>query len=283
MTKTVVITGASDGIGAVTAVDLAARGFHVVPIGRSQSKLDAVAARMKQAGQDTVVPIAADLQTMAVVRETSAQLLATYPRIDILINNAGVLEASKNETSEGFERTWAINHLAPFLMTLLLRERLEASGPARVITTSSTAANNGSIADDIDAQFHGAGFRGMGTYCATKLANALFSIELARRWQGTGNTSNHVHPGAVDSSWGRDTWWLNAGKAIGKPLGIFLSVEQGAVSLIHCATDDEGATTSGKFFNPKAKTMKAKARTRDLQTAQRLWTASEKAVGESWE
>lgn len=282
MSKIVVITGASDGIGAETAVNLAGLGYTVVPIGRTQSKLDTVAARMKEAGQDSVSPIAADLQTLAAVRETSAQLLETYPRIDILINNAGVLEASKNITTDGFERTWAINHLAPFLMTLLLRERLEASGPARVITTSSTAANGGTIDEDIDAEFRGAGFKGMGTYCSSKLANALFSIELARRWDGTGNTSNHVHPGSVDTSWGRDTWWLNMGKPVGKLFGIFLTPQQGAVSLTHCASSDEGGTANGKFFNPKAKTMKARDKCYDLVTAGRLWTATEQAVGETW-
>lgn len=283
MTKTVVITGASSGIGAEAAVMLAAKGYNVVPIGRSEQKLEAVAARMKAAGQDTVTPLQADLATLSEVRRVTSEILEQCPRIDVLINNAGVLEPSVTQTSEGFERTWAINHLAPFLMTVLLKERLEASHPVRVVTTSSTAANQGVIKlADIDGQMHGKDKpRPMQAYCATKLANALFSIELARRWEGTGNTSNHVHPGAVDTNWGTDTWWLRWGKAVSRPL-VFITPQQGARALVHCASDPEGATASGKFFSPKAGTFKARPRARDMEVAAALWAASEKAVGETW-
>jgi NAD(P)-dependent dehydrogenase (short-subunit alcohol dehydrogenase family) len=281
MPGTIVITGASSGIGAEAAVALAAKGHTVVPIGRNAQKLDAVVQRIKAAGQKDVTPIQADLQTMQAVRDCTKQVLDLCPRIDVLINNAGVLEPAKAITDDGFERTWAINHLAPFLMTLLLRERLEASHPARVITTSSTASNQGVIdTRDIAGQFTGKGFRGMKTYGSTKLANALFSIELARRWEGTGNTSNHVHPGAVDTSWGRDTWWLKLGKTVA-PF-VFLTPEKGAHSLIHVASDPEGGTANGKFFSPKAKTFRARPRTRDAEVAAQLWVASEKAVGETW-
>lgn len=278
MAKTVVITGASAGIGAQAAIVLAGMGFDVIPVGRSESKLNAVADQMRAAGQASVLPFVADLANMDEVRELAKKLIATTSRIDVLINNAGVIEKSKIITPDGFERTWAINHLAPFLLTTLLRDKLEASHPTRVITTSSVASNGGSIKE---GQFTGERFgTAFQAYSATKLANALFSIELARRWEGTGNTSNHVHPGSVNSDWGRDTWWLRAAKPITNTFS--LTPLQGAKPLIHLASSEEGGTVSGVFFGPKAKPMKARPSTRNLKTAASLWERSEKALGVSW-
>ena len=278
MSKTVVITGASAGIGAQAAIVLAGMGFDVVPIGRSESKLNAIADQMRAAGQASVMPIVADLANMDEVRTLANTLLATTSRIDVLINNAGVIESSKVITPDGFERTWAINHLAPFLLTTLLKDRLESSHPTRVVTTSSLASNAGSIKE---GQFSGEKFgTAFQAYSATKLANALFSVELARRWEGTGNTSNHVHPGSVRSDWGRDTWWLKAARPITNMFS--LTPLQGAKSLIYLASSEEGGTANGVFFGPKAKPMSARPATRDLKTAAELWARTENALGVTW-
>ena len=277
-TKTIVITGASAGIGAQAAIVLAGMGYDVIPVGRSESKLNGVADQMRAAGQESVIPVVADLANMDEVRGLAKILSAVTSRIDVLINNAGVIEKTKVITPDGFERTWAINHLAPFLLTTLLKDKLEASHPVRVITTSSFASNAGVIKE---GQFNGDKFgTAFQTYAATKLANALFSVELARRWEGSGNTSNHVHPGSVKSEWGRDTWWLRAARPISDRFS--LTPLQGAKPLIHLASSDEGGTANGLFFGPKATPMKALPSTRDPKTAADLWARTERALGVTW-
>ncbi|MET0896119.1 MAG: SDR family NAD(P)-dependent oxidoreductase [Acidimicrobiia bacterium] len=270
---TIVLTGASDGIGAAAAVEFTQLGHAVLATGRSQQKLDAVHARMVEAapaGVQVPEPIAADLAAMDDVRDLAEQVLARCATIDVLANNAG-LQARRRQTSpDGFELDFAVNHLAPFLLTNLLLERLQASH-GRVVTTSSVAHRFGGIDfDDLQMERR---WRVLSSYGRSKLANIWFTSELARR---TGVPATCFHPGTVATQLGRGT----PGAGVLEPLArrVVRSPEAGADTLVWLATSDEGAHPNATYYMNR-KPGRLSSRARDAEAAERLWDVSAQLVG----
>ena len=202
--KTVVVTGANSGIGFETAAALASMGARVLVTARNADKGRAAVAAITQQlhGEGQVQLVVFDLADLSSVRRGAAEILEQAPRLDVLVNNAGLVLSERAETVDGFEATFATNHLGPFLLTNLLLERLQASSPSRVVnvaSTAHTAARKGIPFDDLQSTKH---YRGMRVYGQSKLANMLFTLELARREKGHGVTANSLHPGTVRTGYG---------------------------------------------------------------------------------
>ena len=275
--KTVVITGGTRGIGRATAEGLAELGAQVVITGRDPERTASVARQILAAGgSGSVEPMAADLSSQQVVRRLAADLVQKHPRIDVLVNNVGGYWNHRQVTADGLERTFALNHLAPFLLTNLLLDPLIAGAPARVVTVSSNAHAMGRIDfDDLQAERSYSGAR---AYNQSKLANVLFSYELARRLAGRGVTANALHPGVVSTGFGsEDPGRLQ--KLI-MPVGRFLlkTPEKGAETSIYLASSPDVEGVSGRFFvNSKQK--KSAPQSYDRDDALRLWDVSAELVG----
>ena len=191
--KSVLVTGGTGGIGRATATALAALGARVGITGRDPARTEAAAAGIRaMPGSPAVDAFAADMSVQAGVRSLAAQVLDTYPRLDVLVNNVGGFWAHRHVTADGLERTFALNHLAPFLLTTLLLDRLTSSAPARIVTVSSGAQARGRIDfDDLQGERN---YSGQRAYSQSKLANVMFTYELARRLEGTGVTATVLHP-----------------------------------------------------------------------------------------
>jgi NAD(P)-dependent dehydrogenase (short-subunit alcohol dehydrogenase family) len=219
----------------------------------------------------------ADLASQASVRNLAADLLRRYPRIDVLVNNAGAIYATRQLSPDGIELTWAVNHLAPFLLTNLLLDRIEASAPARIITTSSDAHRGRTIPfDDMEAQ-RSYGMRGFVRYGETKLANILFTAELARRLQGTGVTAYCFHPGTVATGFNRNNGLLmNVAMTILRPFS--RSPEKGAETLVWLAEAPGQSLVSGGYYVDKRLVTPSPAR-QEEGAARRLWELSQEQVG----
>ena len=265
----IVVTGASSGIGAAGAVELARRGVTVVPVGRDERRLAKVA---REVGTE---PLRADLASLTEVRRLAEELLARHERIDVLVNNAGVMPGRRRVTEDGFELTFAVNHLAPFLLTNLLLDRLRESAQARVVTTSSVAHHGGLI--DLDDLQLERGWRGMRAYSNSKLANILFTRELARRLDGTGVVANCFHPGVIRTRLTRrSNPLLMVGARLAAPfLG---SPKTGAETLVYLATAPEAAEVSGGYFENCAPG-RPSAQSQDDALATALWDRSAKLTG----
>ena len=275
--KRVVITGATNGIGLAAAMELARRGAQLTLVARSESRA-ADAVRRIQAARDGVKVdvLLADLASQAAIRRLATELLAKYPTIQVLINNAGAIYARRQLSPDGIELTWAVNHLAPFLLTTLLLDRLKASAPARIVTTSSGAHERATIPfDDLNAN-RGMGRSGFPRYGETKLANILFTAELARRLDGTGVTANAYHPGFVASGFNRNNGLLmRIGMGITRPFA--RSTEKGAETLVWLVdSEDVSQISGGYFFDMRPATPSTAAQDRDA--AKRLWQLSEDEV-----
>lgn len=269
--KTIVITGASAGLGAIAARELASRGATVVPIGRNPQKTAAVAESIGVEG------MVADFASLKRVRELASELLERCPKIDVLANNAGGLFSSYEVTEDGHELTFQANHLAPFLLTNLLRERLQADGGARVINTASVAHKFGKVDfDDLDNLKRR--YRSFPVYGTSKLENILFTRELAQRWNGTGVTSVCFHPGAVASEFGRDSFF--PGLLYRTPLKrlFLITSAQGAEPLIELASRDEIESGNGAYFN-RHKPAGTSGQSNDPEVARELWDRSAAMVG----
>ena len=213
--RTVLVTGGTGGIGLATAAGLAGLGARVGLVGRDAARADAAAERLRDSGAEVDVFLA-DLSPQRDVRSLADRVLAAYPRLDVLVNNVGGYWATRHETADGLERTFAVNHLAPFLLTNLLLDRLRASAPARVVTVSSGAQAMGRI--DIDDLQGRQGYNGQRAYNQSKLANVMFTYELARRLEGTGVTANALHPGVVRTAFGQeDSGTVDAAHAPRRP------------------------------------------------------------------
>ncbi|NNL66305.1 MAG: SDR family oxidoreductase [Myxococcales bacterium] len=274
--KRCVVTGATSGIGRATAVALAGAGARVAIVCRDPLRGEETVAEIhERTGSDAVELFQADFASQAAIRQLGRELLTRCPRIDVLVNNAGVVDWSRRETVDGIEQTWAVNHLAFFLLTNLLLERIRESAPARIVNVASDAHRFVSRFDP-DVSEEGR-FRWWQVYGRSKLANVLFTRELSRRLAGSGVTVNAVHPGAVSTRLGQQNgWWA---KPLTAALGIFFKTpEQGAASSVHLATAPELAEVSGRYFaDCREKDVSALAR--DDALAARLWTASERQVG----
>jgi len=277
--KTVVVTGASAGIGVVAAERLIAAGATVVPVGRSPEKSKAVGKRLG------VEPLICDFAELDQVRALGAALLERCPQIDVLLNNAGGIFSRHVTTVDGNELTLQVNHLAPFLLTALLRERLLATaaqtGDARVINTSSVANGFGRVdPSDLSLAKSRLPYVAFRAYAAAKLENILFTRELARRYAGTGVTSIAVHPGNIASEFGRDSV-TGIGLLYRTPLKrlFLISVEDGAAPLVSLATRPDAADFNGAYFDRFTPNGNTSGQANDPELAERLWDASAELVG----
>ena len=275
--KVVLITGGTGGIGKATAIGLAAMGARVGITGRDLTRGELAADDIRSASDNPFVDVfVADMSSQSEVRRLAHDVLKTYSRLDVLVNNVGGFWAHRHTTADGLEHTFALNHLAPFLLTNLLLERLKASVPSRVITVSSGAQSAGRI--DFDDLQGVRNYSGQRAYSQSKLANIAFTNELSRRLQGTGVTANAVHPGVVRTNFGSED---QAGffLLISPLVRPFLKTPaQGARTAIHLASSPDMASASGAFFaNCKPKTAQKPAV--DANITARLWQVSADLVG----
>jgi retinol dehydrogenase 14 len=273
---TVLITGGTSGIGNATAVAMAAMGANVVVVGRNQERGGAAVEEIKaQSHNESVELMLADLSVQAEVRRLAEEFLERYDRLDVLVNNAGLVQSKRTETPDGIETTLAINHLAPFLLTNLLLGCLEQSAPSRVITVSSEAQRWGTM--DFEDMQSRRKYRGFPVYGMTKLANIMFTYELAERLDGTGVMANCLHPGSVGTNFGQNN--RGAMALFFRTFKPFMrSPEQGADTLIWLASSPEVDGVSGKYFSDR-KEIEAKKVAYDPAARRRLWEISEDLTG----
>lgn len=263
----VVLTGATRGIGRAAAIALARQGAEVAIVGRDADRVKETA----QAAGPNAHEHVADLERMSEVRRLAAELLDRYPRIDVLANNAGAMFTSRHVTEDGYERTFALNHLAPFLLTELLLDRLKESAPARVVTTASDAHTGAALDfDDLQSEH---GFKPMTVYGTTKLCNILFTRELGRRVNGTGVTATCFHPGVVRTGFGKNDGPLpRIFLTLAAPF--LRSPERGARSLVWLATSPEAQDLNGSYVQDE-RVVRPSAAGCDDRLAAGLWDRSE--------
>ncbi len=273
--STVVVTGATAGIGLECARQLAAQGHALVLVGRSAERLEAAASAVLEHGAGPVSTMLADFASLSSVRTLAADLLDRCERIDVLVNNAGGVFSRRTVTVDGHEATFQVNHLAGFLLTELLRERLVAGTPARVVITSSVGHYRGTM--DLDDLGFEHGYQIMRAYSRSKLANVLYARHLAAELEGTAVTVNAVHPGAVATDiWSGAPWFARPVLGIAKR-GM-LSPAEGGQALTHLATSPEVEGVTGTYFDRmRAATPSEAARDDDL--AADLYAVSARLVG----
>jgi NAD(P)-dependent dehydrogenase (short-subunit alcohol dehydrogenase family) len=273
--KVVLITGGTSGIGEAAATALAAMGAEVVVTGRNEERGEAALAEIRRgSGSQKVSFMLADLAVQAEVRKLAEGFKKRHDRLDVLVNNAGLVQSKRTETPDGIELILAVNHLAPFLLTHLLLDLLKKSAPSRVITISSEARRRAQIDfDDLQSERR---YRAFQVYGMTKKANILFTYELAERLEGTGVVANCLHPGAVNTNFAQN----NRG-----PIALLFrafkpfmrSPEQGADTLVYLASSPEAGEMSGQYLTDRKEVSPAEPRDDVLQ--KRLWEISEELTG----
>lgn len=269
--KTALVTGGTGGIGKATAMGLATMGAHVVITGRDTARGESAAREIREATGVRVELLIADLANQSEVRRLAAEALEKLPSIDVLVNNAGGFWNSRHATPDGLERTFAVNHLAPFLLTTLLLERLKESAPARVVMVASHAHAQGRIDfDDLQGEKSYSGSR---AYNQSKLANVLTTYELARRLRGSGVTANTLHPGVVSTAFGADDPGRTQRLLVPLLRPFMKDPARGAATSIHVASAPELEQVTGRYFSNSAP-KRSKGRTYDEALARRLWTVS---------
>ncbi|KAF1375272.1 hypothetical protein PFLUV_G00237850 [Perca fluviatilis] len=281
--KTAIVTGANTGIGKTTAMDLARRGARVILACRDRRRAEAAAQEIiQETGNSQVIFMQLDLASLKSVRSFADEFLRSESRLDLLINNAGLMNGGKTE--DGFGMIFGVNHLGHFLLTVLLLERLKASGRSRVVTVASKAYEMGKVdfncltthrdvaLGDGDLQlFH--------KYCHSKLCNVLFTYELAKRLQGSDVTCYSLHPGAIQTEIGRYAgfWWSLMMKPI--VLLFFVDAESGAQTTLHCALEPGIEHASGQYFSCCAPKLNIESKATDDAAAKKLWELSESFCG----
>jgi NAD(P)-dependent dehydrogenase (short-subunit alcohol dehydrogenase family) len=274
--KVCLVTGATAGIGLVTARELAKKGARVILVGRSSERCSRAADEIRAlSGTTSVEWLVADLSSQAEIRRLADQVRDRSARLDVLVNNAGGIFLKRQETVDGIEMTFALNHLSYFLLTNLLLPLLEESAPARIVSVASDAHKGVSIAfDDIEGKVRFGGWR---AYQRSKLANILFTYELARRLEGKRVTANTLHPGFVRTTIFREPgpvgWLLRRAADV-----IAVSPDDGAKTSIYLASSPDVAGTSGRYF-VKEKPAESSPQSRDIAAATRLWHLSEQMTG----
>jgi NAD(P)-dependent dehydrogenase (short-subunit alcohol dehydrogenase family) len=274
--RTCLVTGATRGIGRATAEALAKLGANVVIHGRDSASVGAVCRstlRVARGGQ--VTGAVADFASLKSVRRMAEDVLAQHPRLDVLVDNAGAAALKRRTSADGFEWLFAVNHLAPFLLTKLLLPTLTKSAPARVVTVASMAYRR-TVLDFDDLQWERRKYQSLGAYSASKLANILFTLELSRRLSGTRVTANCLHPGVVATN------IFSSLGTLGKIFGVLarpllMSPAAGAKTSVHLASAPELATVSGRFFE-RSREVSLDANAQDAAAARRLWDISEALV-----
>ncbi len=270
-----VVTGATSGIGKVTALELARRGAHVILTARTREKGQPVAEEIRRASGNQQVEVhPLELSDLSQVRQSAASLLERGLPLHLLVNNAG-LAGQRGLTRDGFELNFGVNHLGPFLFTLLLLDRIRQSAPARIVNVASNSHYDAKAGIDFDALRRStSSLTGMSEYAVSKLANVLFANELARRLDGSGVTTYSLHPGVVATNvWRRVPWPLAWGMKL-----FMLTPEKGAATTLYCATEPLLATESGKYYdNCRQRFPSRKAQ--DTALARELWERSERMVG----
>jgi NAD(P)-dependent dehydrogenase (short-subunit alcohol dehydrogenase family) len=277
--KVVVVTGSNVGIGLETAVGVAAQEATTVLACRNQAKAEAAAKEVTQrTWNDDVHVVPLDLADLASVRKAADEILTRWDRLDVLVNNAGGTWSVRQQTVQGFEYTFGVNHLGHFFLTNLLLDRLRAAGPSRVVNVTSVghhAARRGMRFDDLQSEKH---YEAMEAYCRSKLANVLFTRQLAKRLEGTGVTANAVHPGSVRSSFGMDGdlhGFMNFGMRIARPFEI--SPKRGARTSLYLATSPDVAIKTGMYW-VRSKPGHMSRQARNEEAARRLWDESERLL-----
>ena len=274
--KVVLLTGGNTGIGKATAIALAKLGAQVTITSRNPEKGEAALAEIRRAsGNESVQCRRLDLASLAAVRGFAAEFTADHPRLDVLINNAGLMLSERSETVDGFETTFGVNHLGHFVLTQELLPLLKRSAPARIVVLASDAhrgALRGLNFDDLQSR---RSYVGLPVYCRSKLANLLFTLELAERLRGSGVTVNAVHPGTVASEFGSadDTSGV-FGFLMKLSRWAMISPEKGALTSVHVASAPEGAEVSGRYF-VRCKQVRPSRAALDRGAALRLWEVSE--------
>jgi retinol dehydrogenase-14 len=275
--KTVLITGATSGIGLEASVKLAGMGAELVLVGRDRARGEAaVAAVKRRTGSRAVALMLCDFTSLTQIRALAADIVASRPKLHILVNNAGSVSATRVVTEDGIERTLTVNHLGPFLLTNLLLDLLRRSAPARVVTVASAAHRPGDMPFD-DLQFESGRYGIMRAYARSKLANVLFTAELARRLAGTGVTANCLHPGAVATNiWSHAPWYTRPLLAVAKLF--MISAEKGAETIVYLAASPEVEGLTGGYYE-RNRTVLPAAIAQDEAIAKRLWERSAALVG----
>lgn len=274
--KVVVVTGGTSGIGEVAALALAGMGARIVLVARDRARADATLAKLEAKGEGHAAHIA-DLSSIAATRRVGTEIAAAESRIDVLINNAGALFNQRRLSPDGLEMTFAVNHMAYFVLTETLLDRLKAAAPARIVNTAS-GAHFGARLDFADLQSE-RGYSGFAVYGKSKLANVLFTRALARRLEGSGVTANCLHPGFVATRFGdRSGGVLQALMPVAK-LGA-ISPERGAETIIHLAASPAVAGVTGLYFY-KNQPQAPSAEAQDDASAARLWAESERLASVS--
>jgi retinol dehydrogenase-14 len=274
--RTVLVTGATGGIGKATALGLAALGAHLAITGRDPGRTEAAAREIRAAGAGKVDVFVADLSAQAEVRRLAAEVLHRLSRLDVLVNNVGGYWNTRHVTADGLERTFALNHLAPFLLTNLLLERLTQSATARVVTVASNAHRMGRIDfDDLQGERSYSGSR---AYDQSKLANVLFTYELARRLASTSVTANAVHPGVVNTSFGAEDPGGTQRLLVPLLRPFMKSPARGAATSIYVASAPALEHVTGRYF-ANSKPRRSSERSYDEGVAARLWRVCAAPVG----
>lgn len=273
--KVALVTGGTSGIGKATATALAAMGADVIVVGRNPERGEEAVREIRARSGGRVDLALYDLGVQSRVRALAEEFRRRYDRLDVLVNNAGLVQSRRTETPDGLETTFAINHLAPFLLTNLLLDVLKDSAPSRIVTVSSEAERWGNMDfDDLQSRKK---YRGFPVYGMTKLANIMFTYELAERLEGTGVTATCMHPGGVATRFGRNN---------GGPMALFFRAakpfmrtpEQGADTLIWLASSREVEGVTGRYFADR-KPIEPKKIANDPEARLRLWEESERLTG----
>jgi NAD(P)-dependent dehydrogenase (short-subunit alcohol dehydrogenase family) len=266
------ITGGTSGIGKAAATALAAMGAEVVVSGRNKERGEAAVGEIRaRSGSEKVSLMLADLAVQAEVRGLAQAFKERHDRLDVLVNNAGVIQSKRTETPDGIESTLAVNHLAPFLLTNLLLDLLKESAPSRIITVSSEARRGAEIDfDDLQSERR---YRAFPVYGMTKLANILFTYELAERLEGTGVVANCLHPGSVNTNFANNNRSL--GTLIFRAFKPFMRTpEQGADTVVYLAVSPETGKMTGRYLTDR-KVISSYEEPHDVLAQKRLWEVSE--------
>ena len=275
--KTVLITGGTGGIGKAAAIRLASMGARVGITGRDRTRSESAAAVIvRESGSSAVDIFVADMSSQAEVRRLADEVLAAYPRLDVLLNNVGGFWSHRHVTADGLEHTFALNHLAPFLLTSLLSDRLIASAPARVVTVASGAQGMGRI--DFEDLMGERKYSGQSAYNQSKLANVMFTYELARRFEGTGVTATVLHPGMTNTAFSAEDPSRAFAPLVAVMRPFMKSPERGADTPVYLASSPDVEGITGRYFANRAAKASSKS-SYDSAICARLWQVSADLVG----